>query len=145
MKEPPAHEKHGYEEIPHTADWALKVWAPDISGLLEEAARGMYALMGVERFYDLSAEPRQSRQVRLQAEDYEALLVGFLGELLYFLEEERLFFDPIRVKIQDHTLEARLEGRPATGQNKEIKAVTYHNLAIERVDDLLVATVVFDV
>ena len=32
----------------HTADWELEVWAEDLSGLLEEAAGGMYELMGVE-------------------------------------------------------------------------------------------------
>ena len=38
---------HGYREIEHTADWELKVWAPDLRGLLEQAARGMYALSGI--------------------------------------------------------------------------------------------------
>jgi len=144
-KKPPSHDKYGYEELPHTADWALKVWAPDISGLLEEAARGMYALMSAQRAPSFPTGYSQSRYIRLVAEDGESLLVGFLGELLFFLEEERLVFDSMRVKVQDHSLEAWLEGGSAVGQTKEIKAVTYHNLAIERVDDLLTATVVFDV
>ena len=36
----------GFEEITHTADWALRVWADDLEGLFAEAARGMYALSG---------------------------------------------------------------------------------------------------
>jgi hypothetical protein len=31
----------GFEEVSHTADWALRVWSPDFVGLLEQAARGM--------------------------------------------------------------------------------------------------------
>ena len=31
----------GFEEIRHTADWALRVWASNLSELLTEAARGM--------------------------------------------------------------------------------------------------------
>ena len=29
----------GFQERPHTADWALDVWAPDLIGLLQQAAR----------------------------------------------------------------------------------------------------------
>ena len=37
----------GYRELEHTADWELEAWADDLPGLLEQAARGMYALSGV--------------------------------------------------------------------------------------------------
>jgi len=30
----------GFEEIRHTADWALRVWAPDLSTLFTQAAQG---------------------------------------------------------------------------------------------------------
>ena len=36
----------GFREREHTADWELEVWAPDLPGLLVQAARGMYWLMG---------------------------------------------------------------------------------------------------
>ncbi len=36
----------GYEEIPHTADWSIRVWAEDLAGLLAESARGMNWLAG---------------------------------------------------------------------------------------------------
>ena len=26
----------GFEEIPHTADWSIRVWADDLAGLLAE-------------------------------------------------------------------------------------------------------------
>jgi SHS2 domain-containing protein len=52
---------------------------------------------------------------------------------------------PAYTKYGFEELPHTAEGGAAVGQNKEIKAVTYHNLAIERVDDVLTATVVFDV
>jgi SHS2 domain-containing protein len=45
----------GYEEIPHTADWSIRVWAEDMPGLLAESARGMNWLAGVK----LAESPRQ--------------------------------------------------------------------------------------
>ena len=38
----------GFREHAHTADWELEVWAPDLPTLLEQAARGMYAISGVQ-------------------------------------------------------------------------------------------------
>jgi SHS2 domain-containing protein len=135
----------GFVEIPHTADWALKVWAPDLSSLLEEAARGMYMLMGVRVPPGVPADRRQAREIKLLADDCESLLVGFLSELLFYLEDQRLVFDQIRVEAKDFALVAWLAGAEASGQSKEIKAVTYHNLVVERENGLLTAVVVFDV
>ena len=41
-----AKQSSGFREKEHTADWELDVWAPDLPALLEQAARGMYWLMG---------------------------------------------------------------------------------------------------
>jgi SHS2 domain-containing protein len=75
----------GYREIEHTADWEIEVWAHDWSTLLEQAARGMYALTSTH----LKPTPRLSRELILQAYDCESLLVKFLGELLYLISIQR--------------------------------------------------------
>ena len=33
----------GWEQVEHTADLALRAWAPDLRGLIEQAARGLIA------------------------------------------------------------------------------------------------------
>ena len=134
-------ETGGFREIPHTADWELEAWAPDIAGLLEQAARGMYALMGVH-----SVEgQRASRQVSVSAADAESLLVTFLSELLYYTESEGLFFDRYDIDLDGDHLEAQVAGAPISSQSKEIKAVTYHNLEIREAGGRLEANIVFDV
>ena len=37
-----------WEEIPHTADWALRIRGEDLRSLFENAARGMASLIGGE-------------------------------------------------------------------------------------------------
>ena len=64
----------GFQEQPHTADWALDVWAPDLIGLLQQAARGMYALMQAR----LQGEPRETYRFEIAVPDRETLL-GFHG------------------------------------------------------------------
>lgn len=131
----------GFREHEHTADWELEVWAPDMPALLEQAARGMYHLMGTR----LHPEPPLTRQLKFQALDRESILVAFLSELLYLGEVEELGFDTFEIKLEADTLHAQLGGAPLASQSKEIKAVTYHNLAIRETDRGLEVTIVFDV
>ncbi len=131
----------GYFEIEHTADWALTVFAPDLAGLLEQAARGMTSLSGVA----LLPEPRGVRVLSVVGYDPEHLLVKFLTEILYFGEEDGIGFDEFAVTLDNLSLTATLTGAPIASQQKEIKAVTYHNLHIQTTDRGLETTIVFDV
>lgn len=131
----------GYEELEHTADWALRVWAPDLAGLLEQAARGMLELCGVS----IDTSERHTRHLELGALDRESLLVSFLGELLHILSEEKIAFDHFSLKVDNAKLSVELKGGHAIEQRKEIKAVTYHNLSIRETERGLETEIVFDV
>jgi SHS2 domain-containing protein len=131
----------GYREIEHTADWEMQVWAPDFPGLLEQAARGMYALAGVR----LAGKPRHTKTIELSAQDEESLLVKFLEELRYLGETEGLAFDGYRIRVAAGQLVAELSGSSLLQVSKEIKAVTFHNLAIRRTGRGLEASIVLDV
>ena len=131
----------GYLEISHTADWALKVWAPDLVGLFEQAAYGMYALLQIR----LQPGGRYECPLDLEAVDAESLLVSFLSELLYLAEQECLGFDAFHLTIEGSHLSGCMIGAPVECQPKEIKAVTYHNLAIRTSPQGLETIIVFDV
>ena len=131
----------GFREIEHTADWELAVWAPDIAGLLEQAAYGMYSLSETR----LEPGHRQVYEIILPASELETLLVSFLSELLWIGEQESWGFDSFVISFRDGEMHARLEGAAIASQTKVIKAVTYHNLNIQRTKRGLEASVVFDV
>jgi SHS2 domain-containing protein len=132
----------GFREHAHTADWELEVWAPDLAGLLEQAARGMYALSGVQ----LTGVLPDERLLTLQASDAEGLLVRFLTELLWYQQEEQLGFDHFSIQVDGNcNLRAHLVGKPILKFDKEIKAVTYHNLAVRATSKGLRVNIVFDV
>lgn len=131
----------GFREIEHTADWALEVWAADLEMLFAQAAAGMYWLMQTS----LSGGPRVERALELEAPDVETLLVSFLSDLLYLGETEGLAFDQFDVHLHERSLHALVHGAPAAEHHKEIKAVTFHNLAVRRREDGFFVTIVFDV
>lgn len=131
----------GFREQAHTADWELEVWAPDLLSLLEQAARGMYTLMGTS----LRPAERFVRDLELPAHDQESLLVDFLTELLYLAEAESLGVVNYHLRMEGDKLLARLECAAVASLTKEIKAVTYHNLAIRQTERGLHTNIVFDV
>ncbi len=139
MKE--SKQQSGYQEIPHTADWALQVWSPDLPGLFIQAAKGMAALMGMQ----LNRQPAHEYAFTVQGVDAESLLVAFLNELLFVWETEGLGFESLRISISENYLNAVMMAVPVIKVNKEIKAVTYHDLAISSSEDGFQTTIVFDV
>jgi SHS2 domain-containing protein len=113
-----------------------------MAALLEEAARGMYALMEIA----LAEQPRQRRRLEFDGgNDREALIVEFLGELLYLQESEGIAFDRIAIEEHEGTVRADLEGGPVQTQSKEIKAVTFHRLEVVEGARGLETKIVFDV
>jgi SHS2 domain-containing protein len=131
----------GFRERPHTADWALDVWAADLPSLLRHAALGMYALMGVRT----QSSPRVTHHFDLPLVDPESLLVSFLSELLYLGGRDGIGFDTFDLSLTDSILQAAVGGAPIVTQAKEIKAVTYHNLQVRHTRRGLETTIVFDV
>ncbi len=87
-----------------------------------------------------------TREVTLEAANAESLLVAWLGELAYWAEVEGLVFPDINVRrAGGDSLRAVVGGGPAASLHNHIKAVTYHDLAIQTVPGGVEATIVFDV
>jgi len=133
----------GFEVVEHTADWSLRVWGRDLKELLSTASAGMSWLM----VSDLELVPLDvERLITLDAFDAETLLVDWLGELAFLAEEELLVFRKYDLDVTiDFQLKAVVRGGKADELVKHIKAVTYHDLAIEKVKQGLQTTIVFDV
>ncbi len=131
-----------WEEIPHTADWAIRVWAHDLPTLFRDALSGMYALCRARpAAAGLDAAPVL---LQLAAVDTESLLVAFLSEALFHLEDGRLL-EVVSLSITADRLEASVRRLPLAHAEKEIKAVTYHGLSVRRIPEGVEAMLVFDV
>lgn len=132
-----------YEEIEHTADWALRIRGRTLAELLANAAHGMVSL--------LVAQPEKiplevEEQFELESIDAESLLVDWLSELAYWAEMEQVVFYQFELAdVSPTQLRAVVRGGRVPHLLKHIKAVTYHNLQIVKTESGLTATVVFDV
>jgi SHS2 domain-containing protein len=130
-----------FEELQHTADWCLRVWAGSLPELFSETAGGMNALSGALP----ATGPRLERTFAAEAPDMESLLVLFLSELVYAAEQEKSVFDDFKVILRGNKLKVKMSGAPILSINKSIKAVTYHNLRIRKTEAGYQVEIVFDV
>jgi SHS2 domain-containing protein len=132
-----------FEEIEHTADWALRIRGRDLRELLINAARGMSSLL----VSDPAIIPSEvEERFDIEAYDAESLLVNWLSELAYWTEIEGIVFREFELHhVTPMHLQAIVRGGHVSNLEKHIKAVTYHNLEIVETDVGLETTVVFDV
>lgn len=131
-----------YEELDHTADWALRLQGRNMAELCLLGASGMLAACGARA----GAGTPSERRITLQAGKREILLVRWLQEVLYAVEVHQVLPQRIEVEVpEDLTLSARWLEVPLGGIEKPIKAVTYSGLEVRELNGGLEATIVFDV
>ncbi len=118
-----------WQEIDHTADLALHIWADDLPDLFITTARGTFALVA-----DLAqVRPERAVAVTLDALDVEMLLVDWLNELLYQNEVNGLVFTEFSFESLSPThLQATVYGGPAPERLGYVKAATFHNLVVQQ-------------
>jgi len=140
--------RHKFRQVEHTADKAIEAEGENFGELLESAAYGMFSLIA-----DLEGlEPQGWEEVEVEgAASPEDLLHDFLSELLFRHEVEGKVYCRFEVEEADPKagrVRARAGFVPIEGAREKVfgyvKAVTYHDLEIERKDGGFRVRVVFD-
>jgi SHS2 domain-containing protein len=134
-----------YRTLPHTADVGIAAVGATCEEAFENAAFGMFDLM-----FDLSlVEEAEVCRVEAEGETLGELLVAWLSALLTEGEIRGLAFGSFRVEEMGG---GRLRGSAAGAPNgalelrgPPVKAVTYHDLAVEQGPGGWEVRVIFDV
>ncbi len=134
----------GFEELSHTADLEIRAWGEDLASLFSAAADGMFHLSGIEDYEEGFSAVTES--ISLDAMDYEGLLILFLEELLYRLTEDYMLFSIDSLSVSpEFSLKGKLKGTQIRSYQRDIKAVTYHQLSIRETDQGFEVNIVFDI
>jgi SHS2 domain-containing protein len=121
-------------------------YGSDIAELFANAAYGMFAIMA-----DIEGvEERREELVLVEAIGAESLMVGWLTELLYYVDAHELLFRRFEIdEIDDGHIVARAFGEKIDRERHDlrfgIKAVTRHMLEVGRKGDRWEATILFDI
>jgi len=136
-----------YEPLEHTAEAGVIARGATLAEAFANAAEGMYALV-LE--LDGVAE-REVREVALEGDGHEALLVDWLLELVFLTETEGLVFRRFQVdELSETRLRARAWGERFDPErhrshNVMVKAVTQYLLEIARENGGYRVQVLFDI
>ena len=126
-------DKPAFRILDHPADVGFEAFGSSRKEAFENAARAMFHLI-----VDMdSVEPREQVFIEVTAADPPNLLVNWLSELLYFHDAEQWLFRDFELKnLDDHAASGRAWGeklnRARHRTNLQIKAVTYHQLRLEK-------------
>jgi SHS2 domain-containing protein len=133
-----------YEIIEHTADAGVAASGATKAEAFANMALGVYSLLTDPNL----VEEREHREITIEAPDDARLLERWLIELLFLTETERLVFRRFDVTIAGMKLHATAYGEALDRARHElkgdIKGVTRHMTAVERVDDGYRARVLVD-
>lgn len=135
-----------YELLDHTADLGIRATGPTLKDLFETAARAMMEQI---------ADPQQvsgslRKTVAVTGLDREDLLINWLREILgWWAMDSVLIRDARILELTDFTLRAEISGEnfdPARHEIlNDIKAVTYHKIAVAQTSTGWTADIIFDV
>ncbi|MEJ5365842.1 MAG: archease [Desulfosoma sp.] len=135
-----------YEIVDHTADVGIRVQGRDLAEVFERAALAFYDLMvGLD-----AVEIRQSREVCVEAQALDELLVQWLSELLYLFDVQGFLGKAVQIAVNPSwRLTATVHGEPLDPDRHRVglvyKAVTYHAASVKFTDGLWTAQVIFDI
>jgi SHS2 domain-containing protein len=135
-----------YEIIDHTADLGIIVKGGSIKELFVNAANAMTDLMVKAEVGEKGAK----RRLIVEGEDLPDLMVRWLSEILYLFNGEHILVSAMEIgSINPTRLHSALSVVSLEKSRheilREIKAVTYHQIAVEETADGWEARVIFDI
>lgn len=133
-----------FEEISHTADVKIRARALTLDALFTDA---FLALMQV--VYGTDRKVGIIKEIRIESDSIESLLIDFLSEVLFIAEVEGLVFSEADITIDNLNLTAILKGEffdPLQhSSGTEVKGISYSGLIIQKDANGYMLDILFDV
>lgn len=135
-----------YEFINHTADLGIRVSGLSLEELFENAAWAMFDLI-----VDLdTVEVQDEVTIAIRGGEREELLADWLRDLLYRYNGHEYLLKEFKIEnMSPRGLKAKVRGEKLDmsrhSLKREIKAVTYHDLEIRKLNREWQAQIIFDI
>lgn len=133
-----------FEEIDHSGDIGIDAWGDDFAEMLSNATLGLFAL--IRR---TEPDPVVEREIRVESPSAEDLLVDWLSEVISLGGAHGEVYRSVEIaQVGEWFAEGVLKGEKTdTGKHDlrfDVKAATYHGLAVEEADGRIKGRVIFD-
>lgn len=133
----------GFDILEHTADVGVRSWGPTLEVAFEQATLGLLDIVGAWK-----PQKGSRHEIAVEERDLGALLVEWLGEVLYLQDSRDVVVGGLVVQEVTSARAAgwvELAERPEEIEGTAVKAITYHQLSVEQRDDRWQTTVYLDI
>ena len=135
-----------HEVLEHPADIGFRAFGDTLPELFANSAVALLSIAGEPA----AAQPREEYRLSVESGDRESLMVDWLSEVLYWFDGKGIAFREFRVNaFRENAIEATGFGEPRDPERHRtqliVKAVTYHQLKIERRSGHWIAEVYLDI
>jgi len=139
---------HSYKFIDHTADIAFEVSADSYEELFTASAEAWKEAV----LENPQINGKEERKIIIKEDSLEELLVSFLNELNFLFLSKKWIFNSIKnISVKNNgvwKLNSVLLGEPLLKEHiikSEIKAVTFHQMDIKKINNNFTTRIVFDI
>ncbi|MFZ5996968.1 MAG: archease [Nitrospirota bacterium] len=135
-----------FEVLDISGDVGLRAYGQSREEVFANAGRGLYHLIT-----DISAvEEKQDLDVEAEADSPEGLLVNYLNELIFHFDTYGFIGRRIEIReLSETAIKAKVYGEEFDIERHErrllIKAATYHNIEVARINGRWEIAVIFDI
>ena len=135
--------KKKFEFLEHTADIKIRTCGKSLDEIFQNFTLAVSEYLAKEN----KIRNKESRKIKLKAENTESLLYDFLDHLIYLLDAKNFVVNKCKLKIRNNELEGEVFGDKASNYEglDHIKAATYAEMYIKKKKSGFEAQVVLDV
>ncbi len=138
--------KPGYTIVDHPSDIGIRAHGATAEEAFEEAGHALISIIADPA----SVRRGESHPIELAGSDREHLLVLWLSEILYWYDGRGFIAGRCAVeRIEGGVLRGRIEGEPFDAARHhprlDVKAVTYHQIAVRESGDGVTLHVTLDI
>lgn len=135
--------KHKF--IEHTADVKFQAYGRTLEEAFTNSLVAMFSSM-----YDGNVKSKYMHKVKVKGKDMESLLYNFLEEFIFLFDSKGIFVSKVEhlsIDKENFELECVVSGDLAENYNIQayIKAVTYNDMEIKKIDGSWLIQVVLDI
>jgi SHS2 domain-containing protein len=138
--------KPPFEILEHPSDLGIEAHGATMAEIFQNAAYGLMSVIAGASFI----EPVEERSISLTGLDRENLFVRWLTEILFLYDAEKFLTAKVTITIiNDTSLVATILGQMYDAAKHElkldVKAITYHQLMMEEIEETWTARVFVDI
>ncbi|MFL6352916.1 MAG: archease [Bryobacteraceae bacterium] len=135
-----------FELLDHPADIGIRAHGASIEELFANCAQALVYII----LEPTAIQSAQQVSITVDGGDYESLLVNWLNEVLYYVDGKRIALWTFDIsELSDAHIECIAAGEARDAQRHPpklvVKAVTYHQLKVQRTGNGWIAEVYVDV